>query len=317
MTLIKQNKGRWSIDVSDLTLQDKQNYRQQYLPDNLGDGDSKFFKLGQDLNFIETHYSPNKDFSLLSQVDSAEPRLVVTLGLKGSSRFLGKKGDEVIFNKGFTTITSFNSSLGDRQYEANKELLQLRFSLSKNFFRLYFGEQHLSQIFTAKNLQNLSFRPITASGLVAAQQLLSNKTADDANLLFMHGQALSLLAAELSHLFVNNKGDTNKFNTHDKKIANTARDILFSEFKIPPSVDELAKRVGTNQFKLKKIFHHFFNTTPYGLLLEIRMNKAYELLKNTQCHVNIAADFVGYRHASNFSAAFIKYFGVSPKHIAG
>jgi len=98
-------------------------------------------------------------------------------------------------------------------------------------------------------------------------------------------------------------------------IAKLAREILYHEFKNPPSVEKLSKRVGTNQFKLKKLFHHFFNTTPYGLILEIRMNYAYQLLKSTHCKVSVAADLVGYNHASNFSAAFTKYFGISPKSI--
>ncbi|MFA5018281.1 MAG: helix-turn-helix transcriptional regulator, partial [Methylobacter sp.] len=84
----------------------------------------------------------------------------------------------------------------------------------------------------------------------------------------------------------------------------------------PPSVEELSKRAGTNQFKLKKLFHHFFNNTPYGLLLEIRMNNAYQLLESGQCQVGVAADRVGYSHASNFSTAFIKHFGISPKAIS-
>ena len=74
--------------------------------------------------------------------------------------------------------------------------------------------------------------------------------------------------------------------------------------------------MGTNQFKLKQLFHHFFTNTPYGLLLEIRMNNAYQLLETTECQVSVAADLVGYSHASNFSAAFMKHFGVSPKAVS-
>ncbi|MFI3220487.1 MAG: helix-turn-helix domain-containing protein [Methylococcales bacterium] len=50
--------------------------------------------------------------------------------------------------------------------------------------------------------------------------------------------------------------------------------------------------------------------------MDIRMNKAYQLLKSSHCQVSVAADFVGYSHANNFSAAFVKYFGIAPKVIA-
>ena len=98
-------------------------------------------------------------------------------------------------------------------------------------------------------------------------------------------------------------------------IVTKARNILESEFRTPPTVAELARRVGTNQFKLKQLFHNFYDTTPYAFLYEVRMKVAYKMLESKYCHVNEVADFVGYQHASNFSSAFIKYFGVSPKYI--
>jgi AraC-like DNA-binding protein len=127
----------------------------------------------------------------------------------------------------------------------------------------------------------------------------------------MHAQALSLLAAELNGLYQ----AEHKFTTRDKSIAYLAQEILQQEFQNPPSVAELAIRTGTNQCKLKKLFEHFFNSTPYGMLLDIRMNKAYQLLVSSRCQVSVAADAVGYNHANNFSVAFTRYFGITPKQL--
>jgi AraC family transcriptional regulator, transcriptional activator of the genes for pyochelin and ferripyochelin receptors len=99
-------------------------------------------------------------------------------------------------------------------------------------------------------------------------------------------------------------------------LAELARDILCDEFRNPPSVAELSNRVGTNQLNLKKIFHHFFENTPYGLLSEFRMDHAYQLLESRRCHVSVVANQVGFTHASNFTAAFIKHFGIPPKAVA-
>jgi len=316
MKQTEQSSRRWSINSNDLSIQKKHDYQQQFLPENAGLGYTNFYNLNQDLNFIETKYSPTKDISLLSQTANDESKLVVTLGLKGCSRYVDKKGKEVLFNEGYTTITSFSSSKGERQYEANKEVLQMRLLLSKSFVTLYFGEKYASQLFKKDNVHNLGFHPTTPQGLISAHQILVNNTASKSKHLFMHGQALALLASELNPLFNEYKDDVKKFNQHDKEIAKTAKDILFTEFKNPPSVAELSKRVGINQLKLKQFFHHFFNSTPYGLLLEIRMNKAYQLLESSHCHVSVVADFVGYTHASNFSAAFIKFFGISPKYVS-
>lgn len=288
----------------------------QWLPDELGVGRSNIFKLENELNYIETHYAPCKDLAVLSRMDNQEPRMVVTLGLKGQSRFCGTHGDDLVFKEGYTAITTFNSSEGARQYQGNKAVTQLRFSMSKSWLEKQFGENRIAGLFNRNMVQMVSHQPISAPGIFAARQLLNCPVSQAARPLFRHGQAISLLASELSPLFSEPLHSTLRFNQRDKDIAHLARDILLKEFKNPPSVEDLARRAGTNQCKLKQLFHHFFNSTPYGLLLDVRMKKAYELLKITRCPVNIAAEQVGYQHASNFSTAFVKYFGFSPRQIS-
>jgi len=313
----KSNSKRWRIKKDDMQFQQQQNCLQQSLPEDLGTGYSKICRLDDDISYIESEYTPSKHLAVLSQTDEHESRLVVTLGLSGCSRFISQHGgNEIVFNEGYTSITSFNSSIGERQYQANEHIHQLRFSANKSWLKRYFGESKTSRLFNNESVQTISYKPITTQGMIVAQQLRCNDISNELKKLFIHGQALSLLASELAPLFSANAEATEKFSQKDKETVNMARDILYKKFKTPPSVEQLSKQVACNQFKLKKLFHHFFNNTPYGVLLEIRMNKAYELLESTHCHVNIAADFVGYNHASNFSTAFVKYFGVSPKSIS-
>ncbi len=312
----KQTAARWRISSDELQCRQQKDCLQQLLPENLGLGQSTIFQLDQDLSYIETRYTPAKDLAVLSRIEHQEPRLMVTLGLKGHSRFTGNNGDELVFNEGYTSITTIESSIGERQYQAYKPTTQLRFSVNKNWLDRYFGENKAARLFNKNGIQLLNYQPISPQAMYAAQQLLNCNASTATKRIFMHGCAMSLLAFELSHLCEDNSSKSSASNRKDAAMAKPARDILFAEFKNPPSVAELAKRVGTNQFKLKKLFHHFFNNTPYGLLLEIRMNHAYRLLESRQCQVSVAADLVGYSHASNFSAAFIKHFGVSPKAIA-
>lgn len=307
---------RWSISSDELQFHQQTNCLHQSLPENLGVGRSAIFQLDQDLSYIETRYTPTKDLAVLSQIDYQEPRLVVTLGLKGQSRFSGNCGDELVFNEGYTSITTIQSSIGERQYLAHKPTLQLRFALNKNWLNRYFGESKAAQLLSKSGTQLLNYQPISPQAMSAAQQLLNCDLSTETSRIFMHGQAMSLLAFELIPLSKDKRRNLMRLDQKDAAIAKSARDILLREFRSPPSVEDLSKRAGTNQFKLKQLFHHFFSNTPYGLLLEIRMNNAYQLLESTRCQVSVAADLVGYSHASNFSAAFIKHFGVSPKAIS-
>jgi len=154
---------RWRIRADDLPsqVQQQKNCLHQSLPEAAGVGYSNIFQLDEDLSYIETLYTPSRDLAVLSHIENPEPRMVITLGLKGHSRFSGNQGDEVIFNEGYTSITTFNSSIGERHYEANKSITQLRFSLSKKWLDRYFGENKFTQFFNKSGIQQLSYQPIS------------------------------------------------------------------------------------------------------------------------------------------------------------
>jgi AraC-like DNA-binding protein len=292
-----------------------QNEFEQCLPAGLGTGSTIVAPLDEDLSYIETRYTPSRDLAIVSRVEHPDPRLVVTLCIAGASRFSGSAGDEVIFREGYSTVTTFASSLGEREYEADRSVVQLRLSLSRHWLDRHFGPDHCPHLFERGALRVVSHRPISGEAQVAARQLLAGGPAGPLKRLFIQGQALSILAAELDCLGHGTQGTDPRFLPRDMAAAHRARQILLDEYQTPPSVEELARRVGINQFKLKQLFHGLFRTTPYALLLETRMHQAYRMLESTRCQVGAAARAVGYGHASNFSTAFLRYFGVSPNSV--
>lgn len=93
-----------------------------------------------------------------------------------------------------------------------------------------------------------------------------------------------------------------------------ARDLMVHRLCDPPSLGELARLVGLNEFKLKRGFKLTFGRTIYGYLREERLNRAGDLLKSGQMNVTEAALTVGYANPGAFSIAFQKRFGVNPIH---
>ena len=94
-----------------------------------------------------------------------------------------------------------------------------------------------------------------------------------------------------------------------------ARDVLLENRTDPPTLAQLSRMVGLNEFKLKQGFRFVFNTTAFALLNMDRMEEAERLLR--EGHLNVAQ--VGYKvgYASNaaFSRAFRKCFGYPPSAI--
>ena len=92
-----------------------------------------------------------------------------------------------------------------------------------------------------------------------------------------------------------------------------AKEILLNNLENPPSLLELAQRVGLNDYKLKQGFRQVFGTTVFGCLYHHRMERAKLLLEAGCSTVTEVAHSVGYTSATSFSAAFKKKFGVQPK----
>lgn len=288
----------------------------QWLPETAGEGHSDFNHVETGFSLIETSYRPARDLAVLSRIEAGEPRLVLTLGLAGRSSFAGNAGDEIDFRAGFATITTFAASVGERRYKGGQEVQQLRLSLSKHWLESELGEDKVRGWFGQRETRVVSQRPISAEAISAVRQTARERLPDGLESVYLRGLALSLLATELAPLFGGEPIGSNPRDIRDEQLACRARDILLAEYRDPPSVETLARRVGTNQLKLKMLFHRYFRNTPYGIVLDARMAAAYRLLERERWPVAIVADRVGYRHPGNFSAAFSRYFGFPPKTLA-
>ncbi len=93
-----------------------------------------------------------------------------------------------------------------------------------------------------------------------------------------------------------------------------ARSILDTEFADPPTLLTLAHRVGLNDFKLKRGFRAIYNTTVFGYVRMLRMEKAKIMLESGELNVSEVAAATGYTCLGHFSAAFRKRFGVASEN---
>ncbi len=94
-----------------------------------------------------------------------------------------------------------------------------------------------------------------------------------------------------------------------------ARRILDEEYSDPPSLLALARRVGLNDFKLKRGFRTLFETTVFGYVRRVRMEKALAMLQIGPFNVSEVATAAGYTCLGHFSVAFRKRFGIAPSDV--
>jgi AraC-like DNA-binding protein len=98
---------------------------------------------------------------------------------------------------------------------------------------------------------------------------------------------------------------------HDADSIHFAREYLLQHAAQPPSLTELAKIAGINEFKLKQGFKALFNNTVFGYLTDFKLNQARELLVSN-IPIKEVADQLGYSSVQHFNSAFRKKFGCPP-----
>lgn len=102
---------------------------------------------------------------------------------------------------------------------------------------------------------------------------------------------------------------------YDKERILFARDYLVKNLETPPSLKELSRIAGINEFKLKRGFKEVFGTTVFGYLGDIRMELAKnDLLEKHKSITEIAFE-LGFSSIQHFSNAFKKKFGVPPREV--
>ena len=183
--------------------------------------------------------------------------------------------------------------------------------------------EHLHQLFLHDTLPflkpeniNRKFydeRDIPASLMVVLNQLSMVNLSEAAEKLYYQGKVLELL----SLYFSEKKAATENcpfLNDEEvvRKIKN-AKDYLLKHSENPPSLKELAKLAGLNEYQLKVGFKQIYGNTVYGFLLDHKLTNAQLLLDTAKYKVNEVAYQIGYTNPSHFIAAFKKKFGVTPK----
>ena len=226
-------------------------------------------------------------------------------------------------------VTEFRSGENHmNKYQPEPSRFDLAGGCAHRFVELQLDVTHLSQLiderempasgvlqsmFSPKGDARINVRASLSPALkYVAYQILHCPLEGAARKLFLESKALEILAHEVATFGEVNQFRSPKVKTDELDRLEQARMILEQEFVDPPSIISLARRVGLNDFKLKRGFRQVFDTTVFGYVRALRMDKARALLESGRLNVTQVASATGYSCFGHFSAAFKKRFGILP-----
>lgn len=151
--------------------------------------------------------------------------------------------------------------------------------------------------------------------VVVLKQILECPYEGEIRRLYFESKALELVALKLMELEQDRFSHIPDPNRKDLDRAREAYHILLSNLDHPPSLIGLSRLVGTNRNKLNQGFKTIYGDTVFNVLRNARLSKAWSLLKQTDLSLSEIALSVGYTNQANFTTAFRKQFGKTPKTV--
>ncbi|MFM8518581.1 MAG: helix-turn-helix transcriptional regulator [Nevskiaceae bacterium] len=147
--------------------------------------------------------------------------------------------------------------------------------------------------------------PLDPGLLLIAHSLLHSPFVGGLRLLYAQTKATELLC-EILHGPVHSTPGPRPVSNDDLRRLDLARQIIVTQHSPPPLINEIARRVGVSETKLKRAFKARFGTTIFDMSLQTRMRHALELLRCKRMPVSRVALSVGYSHQTSFASAFKK-----------
>ncbi|ODS86434.1 MAG: AraC family transcriptional regulator [Cytophagaceae bacterium SCN 52-12] len=238
----------------------------------------------------------------------------------GSSARTGHFSGEVDFSGNQHNIIYANRLKGEmRWHPTDFQLLEI--NLSPRFFTRFLPEgSHLSDRFREtiekgrSGLLSATHRLISLRMYELIREIMHCNRKGIFKRMFLEARVIELLLLQLEQMDeAPHPAVSLRKPDIDKLYA--VRDYLLAHLDTTCSLTDLAHRVGTNEFALKKGFRELFGTTVFGFWHDAKMEQARKLLAEEDRSVSEVSDLVGYQNPRHFSSAFRKKFGVLPSRM--
>lgn len=172
--------------------------------------------------------------------------------------------------------------------------------------------KELSNNFEQKDfryLGNICFKPAAY-----AKEVINKKSLSSQDLLFIEASILNIMASQWERHQEDSKNDGEEAPLRRSELDKVAalENFITSNITENLTIDRLVKISGLNPAKLQLGFNYLFNTTISSYVRDKRLEKAAQLIMETDYNVSELVYSIGFSSRSYFSKIFKQKFGVLP-----
>ncbi|WP_299466298.1 AraC family transcriptional regulator [uncultured Microscilla sp.] len=233
------------------------------------------------------------------------------------------KDKESFYQFNFTTnqsnIIYANGFRGKAKYVYQSKSIRIfEVNLIPTFFTKYLPEaseqlyQFLKHIDT-KNTTTVSQHnyQITPQMYLIIQDIIQCNRVGIFKKMFIESKIIELLMLQLEQI-INCECQVCSVSKKDQEKMYAVREIIHKNIDKSTTLIDLARKVGTNEFTLKKGFKEIFGTTVFGYWNDLKMQIAKQMLLNENAPVSRVAEKIGYKNPQHFTVAFKRKYGITP-----
>ena len=220
----------------------------------------------------------------------------------------------IFYTNGFTGMAEWSSRFPLRIFEIN---------MTPTFFEKYipngntlFKEFKKSMLFKKTAILSQRNYPITLEMYTIINEIIQCERKGLFKRIFLESKVISLLLLQLEQIDSYNSDTTHQsLKPEDIEKMYAVKEMLDMNFKKTDTLIGLAKKVGTNEYTLKKGFKELFGVSVFQYWKGLRLETAKSMLYEEGLSVQEVSRKIGYKNPQHFTTAFKKQFGVVPSKL--
>ncbi|MDC0759612.1 AraC family transcriptional regulator [Brevibacillus sp. AG] len=280
----------------------------------MGEGYVRRFLPRYDMEVVVSDYTFYRSQSI--SLSTKSPMVELNFCLKGE-RGISVQGKEHQLLPGLCSLQFISEVEARFEYVGNEPFYMLGIGIPVSTFHHFMEESNGQRsIEFGQVLGKQSFRifqeKLSPAASVALQRVMQYVAKPGTKKIEMETGVLGLLSMAFQSFLLDSETASVPLSKRDKEKIAQARVIMLECMVDPPSLPELSRMIGLNDYKLKTGFKAMFGTTVFGYLREKRLEKALFLLQQGEMNVTETSSAIGYTNTSYFAEAFREKYGVNP-----